>query len=147
GLTAYVTPWGGINLVGMDARGEVVVTWWVPQFDDEWQQHNLSRTLDHPGMVGDSLASYVTPWGGTNVAGIDEDGDLVVYWWSPASVDWQVSPLSALVPNAVLPLRSIEGLASPTGLISLFGFTDGEEPVRYHWAPGGSWTAELLRGP
>ena len=145
GLTAYVTPWGGINLVGLDADGHVSAMWWVPGFDGEWRLNDLSGELNHPGLLADSVTSYVTPWGGTNIAGLDTNGDLVVYWWAPGLDRWVVSPLSGLVPDAVLPLTSIEGLASPNGLISLFGLTDGQQPIRYYWQPGGEWQVEYLR--
>lgn len=144
GLSAYVTSWGAINIVGVDLTGNVQIVWWVPEFGADWAKHDLTAMLAHSGFSAQGLATYVTPWGGTNIAGIDQAGDLVVLWWAPGMSQWAVSPLSALIPSAVLPLRSIDGVASPSGLISLFGFTDGTTPVRYYWQPGGEWAVELL---
>jgi glucose/arabinose dehydrogenase len=144
-LTAYTTPWGGLNLAGLDADGNVVVTWWVPEFDGEWQKTNLSEQFRHPGLKAGELTSYVTPWGGLNIAGLDAEGQLVVYWWSPGMDDWVVSPLSSLIPGAPLPASSVQGLASPTGMLSLFAFTrenQGGDVVRYFWSPDGRWQVE-----
>jgi glucose/arabinose dehydrogenase len=139
-LTAYVTPWGGVNLAGLNASGEVVVTWWVP--GAEWVDSNLSSEFNHPGLTAGELTSYVTPWGGLNLAGLDDAGELVIYWWAPGQSEWTVSPLSAFIPNSTLPMRSLRGLASPTGMLSLFGFTDTNDLVRCYWSPDGSWQAE-----
>jgi glucose/arabinose dehydrogenase len=148
-LTAYVTSWGGLNLAGLDAQGQVVVTWWVPQFGGNWEKNNLSQQFGHPGLKPGELTSYVTPWGGLNIAGLDQDGQLVIYWWSPGMDQWVVSPLSALIPGAPLPASSVRGLASPTGLLSVFAFTAGDgggggegDVIRYFWQPDGQWQVE-----
>jgi len=144
-LTAYTTSWGGLNLAGLDAQGNVVVTWWVPEFAGNWEKSNLSEQFAHPGLRVGELTSYVTPWGGMNIAGIDEDGQLVIYWWSPGLDAWVVSPLSALIPGAPLPVSSVRGLAAPTGMLSVFAFTSeasGGDIVRYFWSPDGQWEAE-----
>jgi len=144
-LTAYVTSWGGLNLAGVDADGNVVVTWWVPEFGGTWAKNNLSEQFQHPGLRVGELTSYVTPWGGLNIAGLDADGQLVIYWWSPGLEDWVVSPLSALIPGAPLPASSVRGLAAPTGMLSVFAFTSeasGGDVVRYFWSPDGDWQVE-----
>lgn len=142
GLTAYLTPWGGINLAGLDAGGNVVVTWWVPRFGGEWAQTDLSDRFGHAGMGGMELTSYVTPWGGLNLAGIDDDGELVVYWWSPGMRDWAISPLSGLMGGAAVPKGELSASTTPDGLVNLFGVTDDGEVIRYHWQPGAAWNAE-----
>ncbi len=148
-LTAYVTSWGGINLAGLNASGEVVVSWWVPEFGGNWSKNNLSQQFGHPGLKVGELTSYVTAWGGLNVAGLDSDGNLVVYWWSPGMDDWVVSPLSALIPGAPLPASSVRGLAAPTGMLSVFAFTSDDEDadvIRYYWQPDGQWQVENVSG-
>jgi|GEM_PF-3181531 len=144
GLTAYVTPWGGINLAGLDDDGQVVVTWWVPKFKGDWANSNLSAQFGHDGMGGGALTSYVTPWGGLNLAGLDDSGALVVYWWAPGMDRWVVSPLSSLIPGAALPASELNASASPNGLVSIFGFSAEGELLRYHWQPGQSWEADSV---
>lgn len=145
GLTAYTTPWGAMNIVGLDASGAVQVVWWVPQFGADWRVSDLSRQLGHEGLAAGGLSSYVTPWGGTNVAGIDASGELVVYWWAPGLSLWAVSPLSAYAEDAILPIRSVRGVSSPDGTISIFGFGDEQAPARYYWSPSSNWRAERLK--
>lgn len=147
GLTVYLTSWGGINLAGADPSGKVSVTWWVPSFGGDWLTSNLSDQFDGPALRGVSMASYVTPWGGLNIAGLDESGNLVIYWWAPGLADWSISPISDLVAGAKLPAGSIRGLAADDGSISLMGRHASDAHVlRYWWVPGGSWQMEDLTG-
>lgn len=144
GLTAFVTPWNGIKIAGLSPEGEVVVTWWVPDADATWRTSNLSSMINHPGLRPGELAAYVSPWGGLNLAGLDQDGHLAVYWWAPGMSEWVVSPLSSLIPNAPIPARAVSGLAAPSGMMSIFAYSTQNSPVRYWWEPGGQWRAEDL---
>ena len=142
GLTVYVTEWGGINLAGLDDDGQVVVAWWVPSFGGDWAKNNLSREFGHRGFGGGEMVSYVTPWGGTNIAGLDDDGQLVVYWWAPGMEQWIVSPLSSLVQGAILPVGELTASTTDDGLINLLGFSEDGDLIRYHWRPGAEWDVE-----
>lgn len=142
GLTAFVTPWKAINLAGVNEAGDVVVTWWVPGFGGDWAVSNLSTMFDGPAMQSGSLSSFVTPWGALNVAGIDEQGELTVYWWAPGLKSWVVSPLSALVDGGEPPAGRVTGMTTPTGQINLLGATDAGDVVRYYWQPRSTWQAE-----
>ncbi|MCW5776891.1 MAG: peptidylprolyl isomerase [Phycisphaeraceae bacterium] len=144
GLTPYLTSWGGINLAGINAQGDVTTTWWVPEFEGEWVQSNLSQLFDGPGLEPGSLASYVTPWGGLNVVGRRSDGHTVVYWWAPGIADdrWAVTAISDFIDGAPLFSGRVAGIASPAGTISLVGASADNELLRYWWQPGGEWQAE-----
>lgn len=145
GLTVYLTSWGGINLAGADPDGKVSVTWWVPSFGGDWLTNNLSDQFGGPALRGTSMASYVTPWGGLNIAGLDHDGKLIIYWWAPGLTDWAVSPISDLVAGAKLPSGPLRGLAADDGSISLMGRQASDAHVlRYWWIPGGDWRMEDL---
>lgn len=144
GLNAYLTGWGGINLAGADADGNVSVTWWVPDMGAEWSSSNLTEQFAGPSVERDSLASYVTPWGGLNVTGLDTAGNLVVYWWSPGLQNWQVSDLSSLINPAKKPVGTMRGVASPTGQISLLGASTDNDALRFWWQPGSTWVYENL---
>ena len=145
GLTAYLTPWRGINLAGADADGLVSVTWWVPSFGGAWRTSNLSELFDGPALESSTLTSYVTSWGGLNIAGLDSFGRVVVYWWAPGLEDWSVTPLSDTIESATLPVSALRGLTvRATGSINLFGAAEDGDVLRYWWAPGGSWRVENL---
>ncbi len=144
GLTPYLTGWGGINLAGINADGDVTTTWWVPEFGGDWRQDNLSQLFGGPGLEPGSLASYVTPWGGLNVVGRRGDGHTVVYWWAPGIEGdaWAVTSISEFIEGAPLFAGRVSGIASPVGTISLVGASADHDLLRYWWQPGGEWQAE-----
>lgn len=144
GLNAYLTSWGGINLAGADADGKLSVTWWVPSMGAEWSTSNLTDLFTGPALERDSLASYVTPWGGLNVTGLDDAGNLVVYWWAPGLQNWQISDLSSIINPAKKPIGTMRGVASPTGTISLLGASTDGDALRFWWQPGSAWVYENL---
>lgn len=145
GLTAYVTSWKAINLVGTDESGHVSATWWVPSFGASWVTSDLTDSIEGPQLQASSMTSFITSWGATNIAGLDGDGKLTVYWWSPQSGSWAVSYLSDLVSGSELPTGELSGLTvSATGTINIFGAADDGGVLRYWWAPGGNWAMQNL---
>ncbi len=144
GLTAYLTGWGGINLAGIDGSNKLTVTWWVPGFGGNWVTNNLSDAFNGPALQASSISSYVTPWGGLNVAGLDQSGKVVLYWWAPGLDQWAVTPISDFIAGAELPSGQIRGVTSAAGTISLLGVNAGGHVIRYWWKPGASWVAEDL---
>ncbi len=146
GITAYLTDWDGINLAGLDAQGNLRVTWWVPGFGGEWVVSDLTEMFDGPTLTGANLASYVTPWGGLNVAGLDEQGQLHIYWWVPSfGGEWVVSELE--IDAAPSFDSAIHAVTSPRGVFSILGLDEMGEAMRYTWDPAGEdvWASEPLR--
>ncbi len=142
GLTCYLTSWGGINLAGVDASGDVTVSWWVPSFGGNWVNTNLTNEFGGPSMVGVSISSYVTPWGGLNIAGRDTNGKLSVYWWAPSMTNWETANLTDVVGTTLLPTGAIRGVTTPNGRIVLLGANDDGHVLRYWWSPDASWQAQ-----
>ncbi|MCC7390382.1 MAG: hypothetical protein IT431_16635 [Phycisphaerales bacterium] len=97
GLTAYLTSWGGINIVGLDGDGKVLATWWVPSFGGVWEIADLTAVAGGPTLTGDSVTSFVAPWGALNIVGLDRFGDVQAYWWTPTTEQWQVANLTASI--------------------------------------------------
>jgi hypothetical protein len=148
GLTAYLTSWQGINIAGVDQDGRLRVTWWVPQFEGNWQNNDLTAQFDGPTLSGGTVASYVTSWGGLNVVGLDDTGKLVAYWWAPAieGGQWQVTNLSDTVTDPPALSGRLTGVPFGDG-ISVVGFDADGDVVRYHWsAASGQWQAEDVTG-
>jgi hypothetical protein len=144
GLSAYLTPWGGINIAGLNTQGQVSVTWWVPEFQGNWLTDNLSQEFSGPNLSDVSITSYVSTWGGLNVAGLDDAGRVVVYWWAPGLSAWEVVSLSDRITSAPLPAGALTGIATPTGSLNIFGAGSDGHVLRYHWEVGGQWNAEDL---
>ncbi len=144
GLTAYLTSWDGINLAGIDGSGKVSVTWWVPAFGGDWRTTNLSDAFNGPTLAASSVTSYVSSWGGLNIAGISSQGRVIIYWWSPGMTDWQVTPISNLMTNPPLPVGHLTGHATAPGSLNIFGANSDGDVIRYHWEVGGQWAAQDL---
>ena len=144
GLTVYLTGWSAINLVGTDAAGHVSATWWVPSFNEKWVTSDLTTIIGGPVLAAASMTSFVTGWGATNIAGVDVNGKLVVYWWAPGN-GWAISTLTDVISGAELPTGAMSGLTvSKTRSINLFARADDGGVLRYWWKPGGSWAMQNL---
>lgn len=151
GLTVYLTSWNGINIAAIDLNGNLRVTWWVPSLGGVWNQSDLNELT--PGSVklaSNSVSSYVTSWGGLNIAGIDvATGDTVVYWWVPREVDtgWLVTSITDVLPAGSPELeRSLQGISGSDSSLNLFGYAQNGDFLRYYWEPGqgGAWSAQNL---
>ncbi|HYE01844.1 MAG TPA: hypothetical protein VD963_01280 [Phycisphaerales bacterium] len=148
-----LTPWDGINLAGVDERGHVMVTWWVPQFGGRWEVSDLTALANGPRLEPDSLTGLVTLWGGLNLAGRvpvsagADAGDVVMYWWSPERTElgWAASNLSHSALPAGTPdlLGEFHGAAGQDGSLNIFGARSNGHLLRYFWEPGFlAWAAE-----
>ncbi|MBC7836030.1 MAG: FG-GAP repeat protein [Phycisphaerales bacterium] len=146
-LTAYVTPWGGLNLAGTDASGDLNVTWWVPGFGDRWEHENMTETHGGVQFEPGSLTSYVTPWGGLNLAGISKNsGEVSVYWWTPTTNIWISESLNLdSAPTDPAPIGKLISLISGATL-NLFGAGEDGDAIRMFWNPGdgGQWHYQNL---
>lgn len=147
GLTVYLTPWQGINIAGLDDAGHLQVTWWVPSLGGTWLQNDLTELTSGPLLAPSTVTSYVSSWGGLNVAGIEQaTGDLYVYWWSPSSPGglWAASSLTAATPADAPRLTGpLTGVAAPDSSLNVFGY-NGADFIRYFWEPAGSWMTQNL---
>ena len=143
-IAPYLTTWNAINLSGTDADGNVVVTWWVPSFGGDWVQSNLTDLRDGPQLAAGSVATWVTPWGGTNILGRNVNGDVVVYWWAPSlgPGQWNISNLSEVIEGAEVPTGPIVGFSSPSGVVNIFGAADDGGLIRYWWRATDGWQWE-----
>ncbi len=140
---ALVTDWGGINIAAVDTAGDMIVTWWVPQFGGDWQTTNFSDAFGGPTLVPTPLAS-TTPWGGINIGAVSNTGDLTLFWWVPEfGPAWQVA--TDLVPGAEdFSLTGVTSFTSPAGTVNALGANPTGQVLRYSWRPGEAWRAENL---
>jgi hypothetical protein len=147
GLSAYLTSWGGINIVGLNGSGRVVAAWWVP--GNQWQQADLTTASQGPTLTGASLTSFVAPWGALNIAGLDASGDMIAYWWVPNDDNrWKFANLTSALaddePRPTLQLQS-QTNASHRGEMNILG-TDATtgDLLRLYWRveDGGAWQVQ-----
>ncbi len=150
GLTVYLTSWYATNIVGITESGHVSATWWVPPAgggDGLWRTDDLTAEFSGPNLAGTTISSFVTPWGATNIGGLDNGGKLWVYWWAPASGagNWTVTDMSTAVPAGTKPMVGrITGVTSTTSTINLVGTAANGDVMRYYWSPTGDqlWKAD-----
>ncbi|MCC6675840.1 MAG: FG-GAP repeat protein [Phycisphaerales bacterium] len=144
GLTTYVTNWGGINILGIDENGDTTVTWWVPEFGGNWRQNNFTAEFGGARLVPGSVTSYVTPWNGLNVAGLDRDGKIVSYWWVPGFDRWNVDEIPSGEDRAARPVGRLESRAAEDGSIHLTGVGHDGHILHAFWSPDAPWQIDDL---
>lgn len=129
-VSGYVTSWGGLNVAGTDAEGNLQVAWWAPGMTD-WR----SDPIDNARLTPGSISTYITPWGGLNIAGLDENGDVAVAWWAPGGNDeWTFENLGGDMGRfGMAGLDTdmmISGVCSSDGRIELFCRQPDTDPER-----------------
>lgn len=134
-LTTYQPAWGSIHIGGVDSKGNAVNYWFAAGLPD-WQFANLTRRINGPILVG-GLTSYVTSWNGLNLAGVNADGDVIVYWWAPAlgSGNWTFLNMTARfgLPKLV---GQIDAFVTPGGGLNIVGVDPDGHLQQYWWKPG-----------
>lgn len=135
GLVGYSTPWGGLNIAGLDSAGSIRAIWWSPGLD-LWRTDDISSATGTPPIRG-SLTAYVTAWGAITIAGVDDSGALQATWWSPALGDqWAVSDMSSLFGGPELRTDSLTSFVTPWNATNIAGADASGNVVVYWWAPG-----------
>lgn len=144
-LISYDTSWEGLNLAGIDASGDIWSIWWAPG-EDHWNSSNLSRITgaDAVNFVG-GLTAYLTSWGGINLAGVDDSGDVRVVWWVPGAA-WDLANMTDNFGGPQLTPSSVSSYRSSWDGLNIVGFDQNTGQVQvYWWAPGmDSWNVSSL---
>jgi len=157
GLTIFQTPWSAINIIGVDTNNQVFTTWFLngtTNYENgaptnnpakQWWSSNLTVAYNFPALFGGRLTSYVQPWGGQNVVGRTEDGNIAIYWWSDGvnGNNWNYS--SSFVTTDLRPSGRFTGVSSPTGSTTIVTTTSTSRVYRYYWSPPSAstpWIAE-----
>ena len=144
-VDVFLTAWNAINIVGVTTDGDVVATWWLPSFQGTWRTENYTERFGGPSLTSTSISSYVIDaWGGLNIVGLTEDQDLFAYWWSPARTGLGWGTVNLTEQNNITESIAavVQGSASPTGTVHLFGVSQTGQVVRYGWKPGSPWAGQ-----
>jgi hypothetical protein len=143
GLSVYLTSWSGINIAGLNGAGELVVTWWVPEFGGNWANTNFTQLFGGPMLRAGSISAYTTSWSALNIVGVDAQGQAHAYWWEPTRAGdpltdvWSVDPLGTpgFDPDTRLS-ASGQTQYSELNRLSIFGVTPAHEVRAIYWMPG-----------
>ncbi|MCW5775397.1 MAG: hypothetical protein KIS87_02980 [Phycisphaeraceae bacterium] len=132
-LTTYQPSWGSIHIAGLDARGHAINYWWAPGLP-AWEYSDLTSLFSGATMMG-GLAGYVAAWDGLNLAGLNERGEVIVYWWAPGLSDWQTLNMTTLF-NGPIFRGQLDAYVTPWGGLNIAGQTASGEVWTYWWSPG-----------
>ncbi len=92
-LDAFVTPWAGQNIVGLDGAGNLITVWWSPA-SNVWTSTNLTEvTPDSVPLAVGPLAAEAGTDGTIYIFGTALEGDVTTYAFSDANF-WRVFNLS-----------------------------------------------------
>lgn len=95
-LTAFVTPWRGQNIVGLNGAGEVVTVWWSPA-SNAWSSSNLSEvTPDSEILAPGPLTAQAGNDGSIYIFGTDLNNSVATYAFGPSTF-WRYFDLSETV--------------------------------------------------
>jgi len=134
-LDAYVTPWGGLNIAGQTAGGEVWTYWWSPALRDQkvaagepdgWEVANISDAAAAPALDR-GVSAAVSTDGGINLFGLTPAGNLVMLRFSLATLLWTASDATSLAsgPTVDFPVAA----ASAGGRLIVAARETGDEPA------------------
>jgi hypothetical protein len=143
-LTPYITPWGGMNIAGINTEGGIEVIWWSPG-KALWDYDNLSVSAGTPDVSG-RLSAFVAPWGGLHLAAIDGAGHLQSTWWAPGLTRWTHNDLTSEYDGAILEPGSLTTYVTDWEGLNIAGI-DAEtgEAAVYWWTPTtGGWITETI---
>ncbi|MBK7403059.1 MAG: FG-GAP repeat protein [Phycisphaerales bacterium] len=98
-LTAFATPWGALNIVGRDDRGDAVAYWWSPGFarnhgEDRWRVADLADRVRESLPTRGPLHAVVEAGGGISLLGTTDTGAVIRYSWSEGET-WRLDNLTA----------------------------------------------------
>ncbi len=142
GLTSYVNPWNGLNIAGLDANGDIHTVWFAPGLT-QWTTSNISDITGAPTLTG-GLSPYLTSWGGINLAGADQNGDLTTTWWVPGG-EWSTFNLTSSLDGPQLQAASTTTYVTSWDGLNIVGLDTDGDIIIYWWAPGQTvWTVTPL---
>lgn len=85
-VASFSTWWGGLNVVGVDLAGRLVVYWWTPDVvnvfgEDRWHATSLADSVAGPAPVLAGRLAGVSVGDTIDIAGITSAGSVCRYWW------------------------------------------------------------------
>jgi hypothetical protein len=145
-VQGYQTPWGGVNIAGVDAEGDVVVVWTSSELVDAWESTDLSAIAGTPALHG-PLSVMISPWNAIHITGLDSQGAVHVTWWAPGfGPTWYHNDLTTETGGPLLDTTRTTNHGTPVlsfigvnDTLNIVGY-DADGHIRiYWWLPGAGW--------
>ncbi len=142
-VTSWQTSDGRYNvehLAGMSPNGDLLVFFWSPRQD--WQAVNVSQ------KTGQKIAGPLTSWQTKDgrytvehLAGMNRNGDLLVFFWSPRQ-DWQAVNVTQKTGQKIAgPLTSWQTKDGQYTVEHLAGMNSSGDLLVFFWSPQQDWQA------
>ncbi|MBX3358972.1 MAG: hypothetical protein KF745_11165 [Phycisphaeraceae bacterium] len=139
-LTSYLPSWGSIHVAALDARGHAINYWYAPEWGT-WQFTDLTQSFDGPVLTG-GLTGFVTGWDGLNLAGLNDQGEIIVYWWAPGieqfnggnPYQWLVQNMTAVLDGPRF-VGQLDAFVTAWGGLNVVGLTADGDVWSYWWSP------------
>ncbi len=131
----YSQRWGGINIVGLDADGNLQGIW-NGDGGANWGVANLSASTGSGPLTG-SLSVYTAYWDATNIFTTGQAGDLLAIWWTPdlGPGNWQIINFTRDFGGPALRPTSLVGWATRWASLNIGGIDADGSLVVYWWNP------------
>jgi hypothetical protein len=98
-LTGYGTSWDGMNYLGLDAQGRVIVFWWAPA-SNVWNVvplYSAASNANNAPVPTGRMTSYASAEGTLNVLGSNDAGDTIrISLDTQTQALWLIQNLSAI---------------------------------------------------
>lgn len=114
-LSAFVTPWGAMNIIGLNSAGNANAYWWVPK-GPGWVVSDLTA-ITGTASYAQGLTTATSTDGGINLFGLDDDDHLIMLRWTPSTNRWTDSDVTAAAGTS--PVDFPVGAASAGGTMTV----------------------------
>lgn len=91
-IVALATPWGGLNIAGIDASGSLQ-TVWTTLTAGRWFVSDLTTNAGGPALFGDLDVAVAGPRG-IHFSSFDQSGRITLISWRPGDARWSSSTIS-----------------------------------------------------
>ena len=140
-VTSWQTPNGPYlveHLAGIDPNNNLIVFFWSSQHD--WQ------AIDVSAITGIKIISALTSWQTKNgpynvehLAGIDVQGNVFVFWWSPQH-NWKSVNVTAITGQRIeTALTSWQTKNGQYNVEHLAGVAYNNDLITFWWSPQHDW--------
>lgn len=155
-LSPLATDWNALHIHALDAQGNLGVLWWAPELQGAWRFNNLTDELAGPrvALTTNGAPAALPAWnrlGDIHIAGIDDEGNTRLYWWSSSTGVWSIGNLTATTPPLDRPtslIRQIGDQGDITGSDphQIFARAAGGDLLQVYWrsTPADEWLADSV---
>ncbi len=131
-LSYYQPSWGTVHIAALDARGNAI-NYWSPNGGGFFKYSDLTDLIGGPKLSG-GLTGYITSWNGLNLAGLNDTGEVIVYWWAPGQSSWNSVNMTTAF-NGPTFVGQLDAFVTDWNAMNIVGIDAAGEVQTYWWTP------------